>query len=39
MRYFWLLLVFVALAIIALLPIMLPSNAYTEAVKLMGLPL
>lgn len=38
MKYFWLLMMLVALIFISLLPILLPSDTYNEAVKLMGTP-
>jgi len=38
MKYFWLLLVTAAIMAIALLPVLVPSDAYNAAVKLMGTP-
>jgi uncharacterized membrane protein len=38
MKYFWLLLVTATIVAIAFLPALVPSDAYTNAVKLMGPP-
>lgn len=36
MKYFWVLLVTATIIIVALLPMLVPSDAYNDAVKLMG---